>query len=111
MILTKEQREADNVAKMYYITLSDDDIIALTSLADEAEWAMDDYQYEADILHKLLSNLKTIGWQITEERRMAINELAGLLTDIGCPSCHRYLQKKHGNNVAVLKAMLEEAQP
>jgi hypothetical protein len=48
-------------------------------------------------------------WQITEERKAAIKELSELLTAIGCPSCHYYIQKNYGENITVLRAMLTEA--
>lgn len=49
-------------------------------------------------------------WQITEERKAAIKELSELLTAIGCPSCHYYIQKNYGENITVLRAMLTEAE-
>ena len=48
-------------------------------------------------------------WQITEERKAAIKELSELLTAIGCPSCHYYIQKNYGEDITVLRAMLTEA--
>ena len=48
-------------------------------------------------------------WQITEERAVAIKELSELLTAIGCPSCHYYIQKNYGEDITVLRAMLTEA--
>jgi hypothetical protein len=48
-------------------------------------------------------------WQITDERKAAIKELSELLTAIGCPSCHYYIQKNYGENITVLRAMLTEA--
>ena len=48
-------------------------------------------------------------WEITEERKAAIKELSELLTAIGCPSCHYYIQKNYGEDITVLRAMLEEA--
>ena len=49
-------------------------------------------------------------WQITEERKAAIKELSELLTAIGCPSCHYYIQKNYGEDITVLRAMLTEAE-
>jgi hypothetical protein len=48
-------------------------------------------------------------WQITDERKAAIKELSELLTAIGCPSCHYYIQKNYGEDITVLRAMLKEA--
>ena len=49
-------------------------------------------------------------WQITDERKAAIKELSELLTAIGCPSCHYYIQKNYGEDITVLRAMLTEAE-
>lgn len=54
-------------------------------------------------------DVKPRSWQITEERKAAIKELSELLTAIGCPSCHYYIQKNYGEDITVLRAMLTEA--
>jgi len=49
-------------------------------------------------------------WQITEERKMAVCAMTKMLAAIGCQSCHNYIQKYYSNHIAVLRAMLEEAE-
>jgi hypothetical protein len=56
-----------------------------------------------------LAGMLAKSWQITDERKAAIKELSELLTAIGCPSCHYYIQKNYGEDITVLKEMLKEA--
>jgi RNA binding exosome subunit len=49
-------------------------------------------------------------WQITEERKKAVCAMTKMLAAIGCQSCHNYIQKYYSNHIAVLRAMLEEAE-
>ena len=49
-------------------------------------------------------------WQITEERKKAVCAMTKMLAAIGCQSCHNYIQKYYSNHIAVLRAMLREAE-
>ena len=48
--------------------------------------------------------------RLKKQIKTAIKELSELLTAIGCPSCHYYIQKNYGENITVLRAMLTEAE-
>lgn len=53
---------------------------------------------------------KPQSWQITEERKKAVCAMTKILAAIGCQSCHNYIQKYYSNHIAVLRAMLREAE-
>jgi chaperonin cofactor prefoldin len=46
---------------------------------------------------------------LTEEQRAAICAVSGLLTAIGCPQCHSYLQKNYAHHIEVLRAMVDSS--
>lgn len=46
---------------------------------------------------------------LTEEQRAAICAVSGLLTAIGCPQCHSYLQKNYTHHIEVLRAMIDSS--
>jgi hypothetical protein len=46
---------------------------------------------------------------LTEEQRAAIHAVSGLLTAIGCPQCHSYLQKNYTHHIEVLRAMIDSS--
>ena len=46
---------------------------------------------------------------LTEEQREAIHAVSGLLTAIGCPQCHSYLQKNYTHHIEVLRAMVDSS--
>ena len=47
---------------------------------------------------------------LTEEQRAAIHAVSGLLTAIGCPQCHSYLQKNYTHHIEVLRAMTDSSE-
>ena len=47
---------------------------------------------------------------LTEEQRAAIHAVSGLLTAIGCPQCHSYLQKNYTHHIEVLRAMIDSSE-
>lgn len=47
---------------------------------------------------------------LTEEQRAAICAVSGLLTAIGCPQCHSYLQKNYTHHIEVLRAMIDSSE-
>ena len=88
------------------------------SLCDCPDGIIDWQEYRDDARRQLIeegkigpdADAKPHCWQITEERKAAIQELSELLTAIGCPSCHYYIQKNYGEDITVLRAMLTEAE-
>lgn len=47
---------------------------------------------------------------LTEEQRAAIHAVSGLLTAIGCPQCHSYLQKNYTHHIEVIRAMTDSSE-
>jgi hypothetical protein len=47
---------------------------------------------------------------LTEEQWAAIHAVSGLLTAVGCPQCHSYLQKNYTHHIEVLRAMIDSSE-